>query len=295
MNTFDANTICIYHGNCADGFAAAWAVYERFRRDEQNIDFHAGVYGEDPPDVTHKRVLIVDFSYSLTILNTMAMVAKDVLVLDHHKTAAAELDGIAGPSSWSAWADGDFPGKLGVVFDMDRSGAGITWDFFFPETNKTRPPLIDHIEDRDLWRFKLEGTREIHSTLTSYPYDFDTWTALMDTDPMLLINDGTAIERKHFKDIEELLAVCERTMIIHSWAVPVASLPYTMSSDAGHMMCQGEPFAACYIDTAKGRIFSLRSDSNGIDVSEIAKQYGGGGHKHAAGFEVPRDHPLAQS
>lgn len=69
--------------------------------------------------------------------------------------------------------------------------------------------------------------------------------------------------------------------------VPVACLPYTLSSDAGHMMAKGEPFAACYWDTPEGRCFSLRSAEDGMDVSEIAKDYGGGGHKHAAGFRVP--------
>jgi nanoRNase/pAp phosphatase (c-di-AMP/oligoRNAs hydrolase) len=36
-------------------------------------------------------------------------------------------------------------------------------------------------------------------------------------------------------------------------------------------------------------IFSLRSTEEGLDVSEIAKLYGGGGHKHAAGFKVPHE------
>ena len=55
-------------------------------------------------------------------------------------------------------------------------------------------------------------------------------------------------------------------------------------------MAEGEPFAACYWDTPEGRVFSLRSSSDGVDVSEIAKQFGGGGHKNAAGFKIaPED------
>lgn len=76
-------------------------------------------------------------------------------------------------------------------------------------------------------------------------------------------------------------------MNIGGYNVPVSNLPYAMSSDAGHIMGKGEPFAACYTDTEKGRVFSLRSSPEGVDVSEIAKQYGGGGHKHAAGFTIP--------
>ena len=68
--------------------------------------------------------------------------------------------------------------------------------------------------------------------------------------------------------------------------MPVANLPYTLTSDAGHLLANGEPFAACYWDTPTGRVFSLRSTDDGLDVSEIAKKYGGGGHRNASGFRV---------
>ena len=54
----------------------------------------------------------------------------------------------------------------------------------------------------------------------------------------------------------------------------------------GHLLGKGEPFAATFFYDGEGYVFSLRSDDNGLDVSEIAKQYGGGGHKHAAGFKL---------
>lgn len=95
-----------------------------------------------------------------------------------------------------------------------------------------------------------------------------------------------AIERKHFKDIHELLAVTTSFMVIGGHRVPAANLPYTMSSDAGHELASKQPFAACYWHTPDGVAFSLRSAPDGLDVSEIAAQYGGGGHRHAAGFKV---------
>jgi nanoRNase/pAp phosphatase (c-di-AMP/oligoRNAs hydrolase) len=52
-------------------------------------------------------------------------------------------------------------------------------------------------------------------------------------------------------------------------------------------MAAGEPFAACYWDTPDGRVFSLRSREDGVDVSAIAKRYGGGGHRNASGFRMP--------
>ncbi|MDA1325725.1 MAG: DHHA1 domain-containing protein [Proteobacteria bacterium] len=283
--------LCIYHGNCADGFGAAWAVRHYFG--DGNVEFHAGLHGEAPPDTTGRDVVIVDFCYKRSILDEMAAKANGVLVLDHHKTAQDDLLDVAGPKSWEPWLTGP-PAKLGAVFDMGRSGAGLTWDFFFPKT--ARPKLLDHIEDRDLWRFRLDGTREIQAALFAYPYDFSVWDSFMLLEDFdRLRAEGATIERKHFRDIDELLGACQRRLVIGGHDVPVANLPYTLTNDAGHKMAQGEPFAACYYDRADGRVFSLRSTEGGLDVSEIAKAYGGGGHTHAAGFQVPRDHELVKS
>lgn len=282
-------TLCIYHGNCADGFGAAWAV--RRSLGAENVEFLAGRYGMPTPDVTGRTVIIVDFSFPLEALQTMAQQARAVLVLDHHKTAAealAELE--PAPIHYYAWAE-SLP-KLSAVFDMNRSGAGITWDFFFPHFQ--RPALINHIEDRDLWRFKLEGTREILANLFSYPQDFEIWDELMKQPMSAAIDAGTAINRKHHKDVADLVASSKRRMVIAGHDVPVANLPHIHSSDAGHLMAQNEKFAACYQDTADHRYFSLRSNDEGMDVGEIAKQYGGGGHRNAAGFKVPLDHELVR-
>ena len=290
-----AKILCIYHGNCADGFGAAWAVQHAIGAG--HADFHAGFYGKPPPDVAGRDVVMVDFSYKRPILDQMTREAKSLLVLDHHKTAAEDLVGLMKPPPWNIWREAALDGHLSLslravaLFDMERSGAGLAWDFFHPGV--ARPRLIDHIEDRDLWRFKLRGTREIQAAVFSYPYDFDIWNKLMDGDPQSLIGEGAAIERKHHKDIAELVAVTKRTMVIGGYAVPAASLPYTLTSDAGNLMAEGERFAACYWDTAEHRVFSLRSRPEGMDVSAIAASYGGGGHKNAAGFQVPRDHVLA--
>jgi oligoribonuclease NrnB/cAMP/cGMP phosphodiesterase (DHH superfamily) len=260
-------SICIYHGNCADGFGSAWVVRKALG---DFVSFHPGIYQTEPPDVTDKDVLLVDFSYKRPVLLTMAEKAKSILILDHHKTAAGDLI--------------DLPSNVTAVFDMERSGARITWDHFFP--NEHPPQLLLHIEDRDLWRFALSKTREIQANVFSYPYDFQVWDELMSANVADLAKEGEAIERKHFKDINELLGVCTRRMVIGGHNVPIANLPYTLTSDAGHSLAKGEPFAGCYWDTPKGRVFSLRSTDEGMDVSEIAKQYGGGGHRNAAGFTI---------
>lgn len=267
--------LCIYHGNCADGFGAAWVV--RRALGEENVTFFPGKHGDLPPDCTGRDVIIVDFSYKRDVMLILAEEANSILVIDHHKTAAESLV--------------DLPGNVECHFDMDHSGAMLTWTYYFPDEEP--PALLKHIEDRDLWRFKLPGTREIQAALFSYHYDFQVWDDLMmDTAMWLLQHEGEVLERKHFKDIGELLKVTKRIMIIGGHEVEVANLPYTMSSDAGHILAQCNPFGACYYDTPTGREFSLRSTDEGVDVSQVALMYGGGGHRNAAGFKVTFEQAL---
>ena len=268
--------LVIYHGNCADGFSAAWCFWRKYGTD---ADYVAGVYQQDPPDVTGRDVYLVDFSYKRSVVEQMLKAANSVCLIDHHKTAIDDLAGLEGLRQYT---------------DLNRSGATLAWDYLFPDED--RPLLLGHVEDRDLWRFKLPGTREIQAFVFSHEYSFELWDKLMSADQVELLKmtaAGAAIERKHHKDVAELVAVCKRRMVIGAYDVPVASLPYTLVSDAAHLMAQGEPFAACYWDTAEGRVFGLRATDEGVDVSEVAKQYGGGGHAKAAGFKVPRGHALA--
>jgi oligoribonuclease NrnB/cAMP/cGMP phosphodiesterase (DHH superfamily) len=280
--------LVIYHGNCADGFTAAWAAWKFFGR---GADYHPGFYGKEPPPVDGRDVFLVDFSYKRDVLAAMAAKARRIFVLDHHKTAEADLAGflqIKGDVSIHNAAR--IESGIAAHFDMARSGAMITWNFFHPEI--PAPWLVQYVQDRDLWKFEMTGSREIAAYIFAHEYTFENWERLyveiQGLDSRVdAIACGAAIEKKHHKDVAELVAAAQRRMHIAGFDVPVANLPYTMSSDAGHLMGKGEPFAACYFDTATHRVFSLRSDPDGQDVSRIAAQFGGGGHKHAAGFQIP--------
>lgn len=277
--------ICIYHGpSCADGFTAAWAIWQKWG----DVQFIPGVYGEAPPleQAEGKSVLLVDFSYGEEDLRALAAVALSVTVLDHHIGAKDTLLSLGGFTSDER--------VITAVYDEERSGAVLAWDYAW---GGIAPKMVEYVQDRDLWKFDLENSHEISAVLGSHNHTFDMWTELSRRieDPgrrPFVVSEGQALLRGKDRDIRAMLAATTRTMIIDGTEVPVAMMPYFWASEAGHILGEGQPFAATYFDRADGkRQFSLRSSADGVDVNAIAKKFGGGGHKHAAGFTIDLDTP----
>jgi oligoribonuclease NrnB/cAMP/cGMP phosphodiesterase (DHH superfamily) len=280
--------LVIYHANCWDGFCAAWVA----RKALGDIEAVPAQYGTEPPDVRGRQVFILDFSYPRDVLTRIVGEAAWTCVLDHHKTAEQglrKLDEILAPD-------------LTVVFDMEKSGGRIAWEYFWDwrfsklsadarpfslGVRRDRAPwLVDYTEDRDLWRHALEGTEEINAALRSHPLDFDLWDQFEEKDPRsTFYYEGAAIRRRERQIVLDHVRNARRENFDGTWTVPVVNATTLFSEIAGEL-AKGEPFAACYFDRQDGkRQWSLRSAPDGVDVSEIAKAHGGGGHKHAAGFE----------
>jgi hypothetical protein len=293
--------LCIYHGNCDDGFGAAYAVWKRWGDD---VEFFPASYGKPPPDVTGKDVIMVDFSFKYPVMRELGNAAKSIVVLDHHKTAQAELH---------EWGASRAPENLHIAlentefdiahclmqnclptiawFDMEKSGARLAWEFCHP--GLPVPDLIKHVEDRDLWRFALPYTRHVSAAVRSYKQTFDRWDAWIEAgDVTALVRDGGAILRAEQKLISQFM---EQVIFdeIGGHTVPTVNVPYHFASDTANELLgkfEYAPFAAAWFRRGDGKFqVSLRSEDSRADVSEIAKLYGGGGHRNAAGFEVPSE------
>jgi oligoribonuclease NrnB/cAMP/cGMP phosphodiesterase (DHH superfamily) len=276
--------ICIYHDNCDDGFAAAYAVWKRFG---DAVKFIPAQYGADLPNVKGKDVLIVDFSYKKPDMDRLADSAARIIVLDHHKTAKAELEGfvqlnaIGGPFE-KKYADRMVDG-VGVHFDMDKSGCRLAWEYCFGTDQM--PEWMECVEDRDLWRFDIRITKEVSIAIRSMPRDFELWDMFNAT---TLANEGVTIRRY----VDMIISnICDTSFEeeIAGHKVPVASCSYDFVSETAHKLLQRNPdapFAACVVRSHDGITYSLRSMDDRMDVSEIAKANGGGGHRNAAGFRI---------
>jgi nanoRNase/pAp phosphatase (c-di-AMP/oligoRNAs hydrolase) len=294
--------IVIYHSPCDDGFGAAWAAWKRWG---DSVEYVPATYGKPAPDVAGKHVLMADFSYKRLELEAMAQSAKSIIILDHHKTARDELAPFqyGASNSRGAMSIDDVPAVMiataefqkpavAAVFDMDRSGARMTWDFCHPD--KDVPELIRLIEDRDLCRFDYPQTRAFSLWLRSHRYDFQTWDRIaqqMDSAAAAdIMRQAIAIEGFYDQKISEIAATA-RWLKINNIPVPVANCTWAFASDVAHALLVKHPeaaFAATYYDRGDGaRTYSLRSEDERDDVSVHARRYGGGGHRNAAGFEVP--------
>ncbi|MDF2435450.1 MAG: uncharacterized protein JWP44_5081 [Mucilaginibacter sp.] len=261
-------TYVLYHANCQDGLGAKYAAWKKFGDAATYIPVQ---YGKPIPEIdADAEVYIVDFSYARDVLDELRSRVEKLVVLDHHKTAEEALRGCEY-----------------AHFDMTKSGAVLAWEYFHP--NASMPPLLRHIQDRDLWQFKLPGTREITASMSMIGDDMVAWDSLGEQYVLTeAVKNGHAIITYQRHVVENQLA---NVAVLPFRGLKAGVLNYTNNpSDMGEAIYKSEllgvDFALTYFITADGNpIFSFRSQGD-LDVSALAKEFGGGGHKNAAGAPV---------
>jgi len=177
--------IVIYHKNCSDGFGSALAAWTVLG---DTAVYHAASHGSEPPDVTGKNVIICDFSYKYDVLEQMIEKAENLIIIDHHKTAQEDLEKIP---------------DVNKIFNMNHSGAYLTWKYFHP--NEDVPKLILHIEDRDIWTFNLPDTKPFFSRFKDVPMTFKKYSKYLDPDALAsIISEGKILWKSDEKMIHDL-------------------------------------------------------------------------------------------
>lgn len=268
----EPKTYVLYHSKCYDGFGAAFAAWKKFG---DSATYIAVSYGAPLPEMERgSYVYIVDFSYPAAVLLAMAGDHARVVVLDHHKTAEEALGAVVGAHT-----------RLEIHFDMNRSGALMTWEYFHG-TAYMVPDLIKHISDRDLWRFQLEGTKEIHMALVSKPMDFKLWDSF---DILDLKVQGAAMIEMHENLVKNICeGAFEVTVSGHKVMVVNTTIAWSEVGDFLLKKYPESPFVMSFTVFKDNVMFSLRSRKD-FDCSAISKKFGGGGHAQASGFKVADD------
>lgn len=186
----------------------------------------------------------------------------------------------------------EYPHQVHDYCDLEKSGAGITWDFFHDEP---RPSLIDYIEDFDLWRWELPEGSAIHTYLSQFNWKnnktiIETFEKISTFSPGQLAALGTPLVEFRDSLVAKNLTNVGRAKVKISrseqYDVPILNTN-NFISETGAKMAVDEPFAILWYVSKNGNVcVSFRSNENGgVDVQDIAQKIGekGGGHKHAAG------------
>jgi nanoRNase/pAp phosphatase (c-di-AMP/oligoRNAs hydrolase) len=215
----------------------------------------------------------LDFSYSPQLLVNASAKAGQVILIDHHMTAMEQCDAF--------FKLHPQPENLSINFDMSRSGCVLAWQYFFHDLKP--PKILLHIEDRDLWHFKLDGTREITTALYERtPINF----AEIGTLDLAELSAVGCIQVEQFAGMVKRLAKSAHSVSVDGRTGLAVNAPSFFSSDLGQVLAEKSgTFGMIYQYDGRRQKwnFSLRSIGD-YDVGHLAQHFGGGGHRNAAGF-----------
>jgi oligoribonuclease NrnB/cAMP/cGMP phosphodiesterase (DHH superfamily) len=240
---------------------------------------YIGVSHQQPlPEMEKDSIVyLVDFAYPREITLELQQNHQEVIILDHHKTAQEQLLGIQG---------------IAALFDLTKSGAMLTWEYFYPDTSA--PYTVQLVQDRDLWQWQFTDTKPFTEALynlreMNHPRN---WLEVLFDNSVCqsLIEQGKTIAEVSQKQAEKQL---QRMMYWgklprHEDLVPMINTSHLISETCQAMYNQypEAPYVVCWYIVDEQVKISLRSSHTDINVGYIAREYGGGGHPAAAGATV---------
>ncbi len=279
--------IVLFHYPCQDGLASGWITNHYHKLINKSIELYPIQYGTplDLSRLSGKKIIFCDWAPTLDMLQQIEEVALEIRILDHHKTAQQDLQS-----------------KPYAIFDMNKSGAVLTWEYFFPTL--PIPCFIQMIQDRDLWTWKLSDSRNLTSGLfilceAARTDEYDDFSSLFEVFDGLFSNSdkfqfclelGSIISKANLAKAKNLAKIhAKRIDNYKDHKICIVNCPTDLTSDVGNILSSMDSidFAVLwkYSHPNQEYYVSLRS-TNKVDVSIIAKSFGGGGHPNAAGFST---------
>lgn len=285
MNKID---FVVTHGHCSDGYMSSTIVRMYLKSigvDLTTVTFFDGYHNADfsklPEMMQDKYVVVCDFSFPKLIFDKMITATNgNILVLDHHKSALEALP--------------DVDPKY-LTFDMNHSGAFITWTYFFGFTGV--PKAVLYVEDNDIWTKKLPQTREFTAYMFSVEFDFDAYERFFDDQYLIEqafpIGTGMVLQNKAY--LKDLTKSCiprfVQTPDKRYYFIACIDSAGILRSDLGNFVLSEYPNANLSMVYSHNQYnnstsVSYRSLDDRTDSTEIAKLNGGGGHRNASGASI---------
>ena len=274
----DPLPLVLYHGrSCPDGFAAALAAWLYFDGKAEFLGLDHGDVSnlDDLPALAGRAVYVLDFSFAEPLLRAVEERAAKLVLLDHHLSAATKLTG--------------FRCRNGVVhFDMNKSGAHLAWEFFWPQT--PLPDLVRYVEDRDIWVWQYPQSAGFLAALDMEPFDFVRWQAIVGFDAAQLhayIARGSAMNDK-FNRLATQIAENACAIRFNGIDGLMVNAPGVFHSQVGDLLSQKSGTFALMWTVDQNAVVKcgLRSQAP-FNCIALAESMGGGGHAQACGFRMP--------
>jgi oligoribonuclease NrnB/cAMP/cGMP phosphodiesterase (DHH superfamily) len=271
--------ICFHH-NDPDGHASGAIV--RYALGDAVTLIESDYNGTSiiPWDLVEQaeQVIVTDFSFPVADMQCLAE-GRELVWIDHHKSALAEFAGIA--DHW--------PG----IRDVSEAACVLTWRYFFP--HRPVPKAVILVGDRDTWRWAEKDTGPFNESLHSRDHHANNaafWKPLLEDDPSTLekmIEEGVWLREIKLRKVERTMKA--RSFEVRFEGYRTLAVNTRGSGDVGNYGRDcGYEIVYAYVDEMRveGLTTVVTLYSNQVDVSVVAKRYGGGGHAGAAGFSFLR-------
>jgi uncharacterized protein len=261
----------ITHAGCMDGAGCA-IVFLHFGGNKDNIQFCSPAHERiDSKAIDNRKrfagtLYLADISVSPAAAEQLDKVGS-VRLYDHHKSAL--------PLAKYSWCH--------INEDNSLCGSKLFYQALNRSADVSLVDLLDAIDDRDRWVNGNPYSQSLHELFSLIGQEAFVERCRQHPYPQLLEHElyGVHFETARKQQYIEGLNVIVRQFGAYRIGFVACEKRYT--SDAGHFIC--EKFNLDYCVLVNSDTVSLRAGTSSLlDMATIAKRYGGGGHKGAAGF-----------
>jgi hypothetical protein len=301
----------IYHRGCLDGFSGFFVAHNSGRLDS-NVEIYPDIPSTKmiPPNLEGKDVVIIDVAYKKEILEEIIKLAKSVVFIDHHVSIADDVQIL------KEKYQNESTEKIRIVYDEKHSGATLAWKYF--NSREVAPLFLKYVEDQDIGKWEFENTKPfIYALKANYHLSTESkslnkWFRLMNKEVVLeMVDEGRIIQKysNHLVNINvprhsmhrfpskkvydntkkgspDLYQKPGQYKIALFCGFNCPSVTDLAIEAMKRIECD---FVIMWVYNLDKReyVFSMRSQE--VDISEISKSMGGGGHKLAAAFSFSKN------
>ena len=290
------------HSHCTDGLVAA-SIMKYSLQMQHNVEPEVIFvsYGREQEAISKANidsettVYCVDFAFNKETMLNLFKKVNIVYVLDHHKTAYENLHDLKTHYNFN------------FIYDVEKSGASIVRDYCKQHLNlyshiklnqkEILNKVVNMVEDRDLWLFRLPMTKEFAEYVFAYmqpndidkmtkilfKYNFDNLKEICQMGSTIMEYKDNIIEKKLKSYVPIYINFGSTRMLIINETQP------DLVSQLGNELCKKYNIPVCIYKisgSCDGVIsvdLSFRSMDHLEPVDVVARLFSGGGHANAAG------------